>query len=120
MAEQRTYPYPLIVEPLPPDEGEGWIVTFPDLPGCIATGKTLAEAVRESQDARKSYVLTSQEAGLPLPQPGQYSGRFNLRTPKSLHAALAAKAKAEGVSLNNMAVALLAESLGKHQAAGTD
>lgn len=120
MAEEFAHAYPLMIEPLSADEGGGWLVTFPDLPSCIATGKTLAEAVRESQDALKSYVLTSQEAGLPLPQPGQYSGRFNLRTPKSLHAALAARAKAEGVSLNTMAVALLAESLGKHQAAGTD
>lgn len=120
MARINIPEYPFEARRMTPDEGEGWIVTFPDLPGCIATGKTLAEAVRDSQDALKSYVFTSQDAGLPLPQPGQYSGRFNLRTPKSLHAALAARAKAEGVSLNTMAVALLAESLGKHQAAGTD
>src|SRR5688500_10909805 len=31
-----------------------------------------------------------------------YSGKFNVRVPKSLHAALASEAEAEGVSLNQL------------------
>lgn len=109
--------YPFEVAPLPPDEGGGWLVTFPDLPGCMADGATIAEALREAEDALESYVKTAQEFGDPLPPPGAYSGKFNIRTPKSLHAKLAARAKAEGVSLNTMAIALLAEGLGRREGA---
>jgi predicted HicB family RNase H-like nuclease len=42
------------------------------------------------------------------PQRGEYSGKFNVRVPKSLHAALASEAEAEGVSLNQLVVAKLA------------
>ena len=50
--------------------------------------------------------------GLPEPPIGpqrrEYSGKFNVRVPKSLHAALASEAEAEGVSLNQLVVAKLA------------
>ena len=42
------------------------------------------------------------------PQTREYSGKFNVRVPKSLHAALAIEAEAEGVSLNQLVVAKLA------------
>jgi predicted HicB family RNase H-like nuclease len=42
------------------------------------------------------------------PQRREYSGKFNVRVPRSLHAALAREAEAEGVSLNQLVVAKLA------------
>src|SRR5437762_7411620 len=42
------------------------------------------------------------------PQRREYSGKFNVRVPKSIHAALASEAEAEGVSLNQLVVAKLA------------
>jgi len=33
--------YPLEIRPLTTDEGGGFVVTFPDLPGCMADGKRL-------------------------------------------------------------------------------
>jgi hypothetical protein len=49
---------------------------------------------------------------LPEPPVGphrrEYSGKFNVRVPRSLHAALASEAEAEGVSLNQLIVAKLA------------
>lgn len=42
------------------------------------------------------------------PQRREYSGKFNVRLPKSLHAALVSEAEAEGVSLNQLVVAKLA------------
>jgi hypothetical protein len=42
------------------------------------------------------------------PQRREYSGKFNVRLPKSLHAALASEAEAEGVSLNQLVLAKLA------------
>jgi hypothetical protein len=42
------------------------------------------------------------------PERREYSGKFNVRLPPSLHAALASEADAEGVSLNQLVVAKLA------------
>ncbi|HSP01194.1 MAG TPA: toxin-antitoxin system HicB family antitoxin [Thioalkalivibrio sp.] len=41
------------------------------------------------------------------------SGKFVARIPRSLHARLAARAKQEGVSMNALVSAFLAESLGR-------
>jgi predicted HicB family RNase H-like nuclease len=56
--------------------------------------------------------LQQDEENKPEPPPDA-KGRFVLRLPKSLHAALTAEAKAEGVSLNQLCVAKLATRLGK-------
>jgi predicted HicB family RNase H-like nuclease len=42
------------------------------------------------------------------PQRREFSGKFNVRVPKSLHAALVREAEAEAVSLNQLVVAKLA------------
>ena len=42
------------------------------------------------------------------PQRREFSGKFNVRLPKSLHAALVLEAEAEAVSLNQLVVAKLA------------
>ena len=49
------------------------------------------------------------------PQGREFSGKFNVRLPKSLHAALASEAEAEGVSLNQLVVAKLALHLQMHE-----
>ncbi|WP_449246640.1 type II toxin-antitoxin system HicB family antitoxin [Desulfarculus baarsii] len=109
--------YPIEIARLPVEDGGGWLVTFPDLPGCMADGATVEEALREAEDALEAYVKTAQEFGDALPAASvPYSGQFRIRVPKSLHATLAARAKAEGVSLNTMAVAILAEGLGRRSA----
>jgi predicted HicB family RNase H-like nuclease len=59
-----------------------------------------------------------QPAGRPVPPPTvdaaeAYSGKWVLRTPKSLHRGLAEQARQEGVSLNALAVAMLAQGLGQ-------
>ncbi|MEW5723800.1 MAG: type II toxin-antitoxin system HicB family antitoxin [Thermodesulfobacteriota bacterium] len=108
----ETPKYPFEVRPLAPEEGGGWLVTFPDLPGCMADGKTIEEAVEEAVDAEKSYLATAAEFGDPVPS----SGKFVLRLPRVLHARLKARAKQEGVSLNTLAVFILSESMGRREA----
>jgi antitoxin HicB len=45
------------------------------------------------------------------------SGKFVQRLPRSIHARLQSRAKAEGVSLNQLVTAYVAEGLGRHSAA---
>lgn len=75
MATRTDLDYPFDLRPLPPDEGGGWLVEFPDLPGCIADGETPEEAIREAEDTLRSYVLTLRELGKPIPAPSRGEGR---------------------------------------------
>jgi len=108
--------YPFTVRPLTEDEGGGWLVEFPDLPGCMADGETPEEAIREAEDAVRSWKGAMTEAERPIPSPSPdlaaYSGKWVLRTPRSLHKRLTERARTEGVSLNTLAVSLLSEGIG--------
>ncbi|UEM22172.1 type II toxin-antitoxin system HicB family antitoxin [Skermanella mucosa] len=103
------------IRPLAADEGGGYLIEFPDYPGCVADGETPEDAIREGRDALTSYVRTLEELGRPVPSPGEdaYTGQWRQRVPKSLHAALSRRAEREGVSLNMLVTALLAEGLGR-------
>ncbi len=52
------------------------------------------------------------QAETELPPPREYSGKVNLRMPKSLHRDLVHRAQEEGVSLNQLIVTSLARSVG--------
>jgi antitoxin HicB len=110
--------YPATIQPLSEEDGGGYLVSFPDLPGCIADGATPEEAFHHAEDAMISWIKTAKEFGDPIPKPttlNQYSGQWRMRAPKSLHAALASRAKEEGVSLNTLAITLLTQGLEKHR-----
>lgn len=112
----NTHEYPIIVRPLSKEEGGGYLAEIPDLPGCVADGETVDEAVHAIESAIVSWIKTAKEFGDPIPKPSvasQYSGQWRIRVPKHLHAALAFQAKEEGVSLNMLAATLLAEGIGK-------
>lgn len=113
MVDEMTLPR-FEMRPLSEEEGEGYLIEFPDFPGCIADGGTLNEAMREGADALKSYKETLKQLGREIPQSGEvYGGQWRQRVPKSLHAALARRAAREGVSLNMLATTLLAEGIAR-------
>ena len=100
------------------EEGGGYLIEFPDLPGCMSDGETIEEALANGADAKRDWIAAMREAGRPVPAPTvdateAYSGKWVLRTPKSLHRGLAEWARQEGVSLNALAVAMLAQGLGQ-------
>ena len=49
--------------------GENFSAYVPDLPGCIATGETLAETEREIREAIRFHIEGLETDGLPVPQP---------------------------------------------------
>ncbi|CAK8718791.1 HicB-like antitoxin of toxin-antitoxin system domain-containing protein [Candidatus Electronema halotolerans] len=106
----RKVNYPFEVRPLTAEEGGGFLILFPDLPGCIADGETLEEAVMNGLDAVHSWLATAEEFNDPIPEP-ESSSRLVQRLPKSLYAKLAACARQEGVSMNTLVTAMIAESL---------
>lgn len=108
--------YPFDVRPLNADEGGGYLISFPDFSECISDGETVDEAIRNGRDALVETIAALESLGLTVPEPssgGSYSGKFIQRVPKSLHARLAARARQEGVSMNALVTAFLAESLAR-------
>ena len=47
-------PYRFIVRPLTDEEGGGYLVEFPDLPGCMSDGKTVEAAIVNGVDAMQA------------------------------------------------------------------
>jgi antitoxin HicB len=121
-------PYPFeayshIISQIPKEDGGGFLITFPDLPGCMSDGATEAEAVANGKDAFKAWVSARKDTRKEIPAPfyhpdivPEVSGKFVTRLPKSVHAKLAERAKAEGVSLNMLVLAFVAEGLGRRAA----
>jgi antitoxin HicB len=106
--------YPFTIRPLSPEDGGGFLIEYPDIPGCMSDGQTPAAAILNGRDALKSALRTLREFGDPIPKAGAFSassGQWRQRVPKSLHARLVARAAQEGVSLNMLVTALLAEGL---------
>ena len=108
--------YPFTILPLREDEGGGFVVEYADLPGCVSDGNTPEEAVINGRDAVKAYLLSCLKHGDPVPKPRVASGQWRQRVPRSLHARLVARARREGVSLNTLVAAMIAEGLGRRRA----
>lgn len=102
----REYSFNVLADP----EG-GYVVEFPDLPGCMTQVESLEEVSQAVEEIRTLWIETAYEQGQEIPPPTypeEYSGKFNVRLPKSLHRSLAEGAKREGVSLNQYVATLLA------------
>jgi len=56
------------------DEDDAFIVTVPELPGCVTHGTTYEEALRQGHDAIESVVDSLRAWGEPLPAPRVYAG----------------------------------------------
>ena len=94
------------------DEG-GFVVSYPDLPGCITCGETVESAVANALDAKKTWIEAALEEGIEINEPDSiedYSGQFKLRIPKTLHRTLALHARKEGISMNQYCVYLLSRN----------
>ncbi len=110
--------YPFEIRPLSKAEGGGYLVSFPDFSECISDGETIEEAIANGRFALVATITALEAKGFPVPKPnsgGVASGKFVARVPKSVHAELSARAKTEGVSLNALVLAFLAEGLGRHK-----
>ncbi|MDR2491689.1 MAG: type II toxin-antitoxin system HicB family antitoxin [Spirochaetaceae bacterium] len=105
--EYLALPYHIIIQHLVDESGDYYFATVKELDGCMSHGDTYAEAFENINEAMELWIEGKLEGGFSVPLPvneGQYSGKFVLRLPKSLHARLAMEAEKEGVSLNQYAL----------------
>lgn len=90
----------------------GYVVRFPDLPGCLSQTDNLDDVPSLANEVRQLWIEAEYEAGRAIPLPTlapEYSGKFNLRIPRSLHRKLVESAADDGVSLNQYVTMLLAQ-----------
>jgi predicted RNase H-like HicB family nuclease len=59
--------YPAVFYPWDKEDGDGYTVEVPDLPGCVSQGNNLAEAILMGTEAASGWVLTWLEKGRQLP-----------------------------------------------------
>lgn len=107
---------PYTRELIPEPEG-GWFVRIKEFPCCMSQGETPEEALEMITDAMAGWLEVALAHGQPIPEPREdedYSGKFVVRVPRSMHRKLAEQAQEEGISLNQWIVAALAEALGTH------
>lgn len=99
------------------DEDTGdelWFARVRELPGCMTEADSFAELGDMIRDAMTVWIQYTLEDGDPIPEPrplDDYSGRFVVRVPRSLHRELVEAAEREGVSLNSFANMALAQGV---------
>ncbi len=60
--------YRIVLTPAPAEEGGGYTVTVPALPGCVTEGDTLEEAIAMVRDAIEGYIESLRKHGEPIPE----------------------------------------------------
>ena len=58
--------YTIVLEP--DDEGRGYTVRVPALPGCITEGRTRDEAIENAREAIAGFIEARRKAGEPGPE----------------------------------------------------
>lgn len=104
-------PYTRLVQEIRDESGHYFYGRILELDGCQSTGDTLEELYESLDEAMESYIEVKLENKLTIPVPdvaNNYSGKFVVRLPKTLHQRLALEAEKEGVSLNQLALYKLA------------
>jgi antitoxin HicB len=104
--------YRFTVRPLSNHEGGGYLVEYPEIPGCMSDGETIEEAIANGREALRDCNEVFQESGRKVPQPGVEAAQWRQRLPRTLYLKLTEQAKNEGVSINSLVTAMLAEAIG--------
>lgn len=100
-------PYNYIIQPISDESGDYFYARILEFDGCQSTGETFEEAYKNLKEAMEGWIETKLEGGFNIPMPAGYenfSGKFVIRIPKSLHYKLSVEAEQEGVSLNQYAL----------------
>ena len=117
-SREDLFGYSVRLSHLSEEDGGGWLAEVPELDGCISTGESPQQALTNVQDAIKCWLESAKKHGKEIPPPAdhtepEFSGKFTLRVPRTLHGMLAKRAESEGVSLNQYLVSLISFGLGK-------
>lgn len=108
-------PYTIEVIPQTDDGETAYFARVVELPGCMTEADTFEEVQAMITDAMEGWLEVALEVGKSIPEPKaaeQYSGKFVVRLPKSLHRDVTRAAQRDAVSLNQYIVTVLARDAG--------
>ena len=108
--------YQFTVRPLSREEGGGYLVEYPDIPGCMSDGETIEEAIMNGREALLDCIEVFKESGRKIPKPTIEAAQWRQRLPRTLYSKLTKQAANEGVSINSLVTAIIAEAIGARQA----
>ena len=58
---------PYRMELIPDKDEGGFVVSFPDLPGCLTSGETPDAAIQNAVDAKREWLIAAIEDGVEIP-----------------------------------------------------
>ncbi len=105
--EYMNMEYNYMVQPINDATGTYYFARVLEFDGCQSTADTFEEAYVSLKVAMRGWISQKLLEGAEVPLPKKeddYSGKFVLRIPKSLHCRLTLEAEKEGVSLNQYAL----------------
>jgi len=108
--------YQFTVRPLSNEEGGGYLVEYPDIPGCMSDGDTIKEAIRNGREALRDCLEVFEESGRKVPTSRVGAAQWRQRLHRTLYSKLTREAEIEGVSINSLVTAIIAEAIGTKQA----
>ncbi len=114
--KQNLDQYRFTVRPLSKEEGGGYLVEYPDVPGCMSDGETIEEAIANGREALRDCIDVFKESGRMVPRPSIEAAQWRQRLPRTLYSKLTKQAENEGVSINSLVTAMIAEAIGAKQA----
>jgi antitoxin HicB len=104
--------YPFTMHPLAEDEGGGYLIEFPDLPGCMSDGATPEEAIRNGADAVRCWIDAMREAGRPIPAPSRAPvGLRTINIDEHVYRVLVAEGERQGLNTESIANAALLDAV---------
>lgn len=62
MSKRNFEDYRFELRPLTEQEGGGWLITWPDLPGCMSDGETPEQAIEHGREAFAEWFAVAGEA----------------------------------------------------------
>jgi predicted RNase H-like HicB family nuclease len=101
-----------------PEEDGTYTADMLEFSGCHAEGDTAAEAIKNLEEAAAEWIDAAIDQGQEIPPPMAsrgYSGKINLRLPKSIHKQAARFAQRDDVSLNQFFTNAIAARVGAEE-----
>ncbi len=101
-----------------PDDDGTYTAEILEFPGCYGEGDTAGDAINDLEQAAASWIEAALKQGQEIPAPldsCEYSGKINLRLPKSIHKQAVRFAERDDISLNQFFSAAIAARIGAEE-----
>jgi antitoxin HicB len=107
------FDYPITIEPMTPEDGGGFLVTFPDWwNGVVTDGETVQEALANAKDCLETMIgfCIARREDIPPPSPAQGRRLINPEARLALKAGVWLAMREQGIGFDELATRLAIRS----------